>query len=219
MRNIDTLAVRMLQGTTERSGPAPRDATTERILAATLRQFEEFGIRRSTMEDVARRAGVSRVTIYRRFPGKDALVEAVLLHEDRRFFDELDAVVGRCESVDERLAEGFAFALRYLRRHALLNRLLRTEPESLLPHLTLRAGPVLGAVRGFIAERLGEEVRDGRLPSLDVEVAGEMLGRLVLSFLLTPETAIRLRTARDARAFARRYLVPALWAAAGEPVR
>ena len=55
------------------------DEITTRILAATLEQAELVGIRRTTMEDVARRSGVGRATLYRRFPTKAALIDAVVL--------------------------------------------------------------------------------------------------------------------------------------------
>ena len=186
------------------------DETSERILAGALAQFEDFGVRRTTMEDVARRVGMSRVTIYRRFSTKDALVEAVLLHECAGFFVALDAAVAGLPTTDERLVEGFAFTLEFLRSNVLLGRLLTTEPESLLPHLTLEAGPILGAAREFLADRLGQEISEGRLAPLDVEVAGEMLVRLVLSFLLTPESIVPLDTPQAARDFASRHLAPSL---------
>ncbi len=182
------------------------DELAERILEGALRHFEEFGLRRTTMEDVARRVGVSRVTIYRRFAGKEALIEAAILREVGRFFGELDRAVGRAGTADEALAEGFAFALEELRRHPLVTRLLTTEPEALLPHLTLEGAPTMTAARRFVAERLAPR----GMPSADVEVAAELLTRLVLSFLLTPETAAPLETADDARRFARRYLAPAM---------
>lgn len=183
---------------------------TENILEAALRQFEDFGLRRTTIEDIAQRAGVSRVTIYRHFENKEALVEAVILREARAFFERLDATVERFDTTDERLVEGFAFSLSEARAHVLLNRLLRTEPGTFLPYLTIEAAPLLAAARGFVAEGLGREVEEGRLPPLDVEVAAELLVRLVLSFLLTPESAAPLATEADARQFARRYLAPAL---------
>lgn len=186
------------------------DETTERVLAGALSQFEDFGVRRTTMEDVARRVGMSRITIYRRFATKDALVEAVLLRECARFFAALDAAVAGLPTTDERLVEGFAFTLEFLRDHALLNRLLSTEPASLLPHLTLEAGPILSTARIFLAERLQREVTEGRLAPLDVEVAGELLARLVLSFLLTPQSVVALDGPQPARDFARRYLAPSL---------
>jgi AcrR family transcriptional regulator len=186
------------------------DETAERILAGALSQFEDFGVRRTTMEDVARRVGMSRITIYRRFSTKDAVVEAVLLRECAGFFAALDAAVADLPTTDERLVEGFAFTLEFLRAHVLLNRLLTTEPDSVLSHLTLEAGPIVGAARQFLADRLGREVAEGRLQPLDVEVAGELLVRLVLSFLLTPESVVKLDDPQAARDFARRYLAPPL---------
>lgn len=130
---------------------------------------------------------------------------------------ELDQAVGTIDDPVERLAEGFAFSLRYVRNHTLVDRLLRTEPDALLPYLTLDAGPVLGVARQFIAERMSEEIDKGRIPPIEVELAGEMLARLVLSFLLTPQTSASIETAEEARDFARRYLAPALLASAAKP--
>lgn len=187
-----------------------RDGTAQRILEGALALLEDFGLRRMTMEDVARRVRMSRVTIYRRFANKDALVRAVLLRELRRFFVAIeDSVVG-LETTEERLIEGFAFALQFLHDHTLLNRFLRTEPEVLLPYLTIDAGPVLDAAREFLADRLGEEIEAGRLGPLDVQVTGELLARLVLSFFLTPHSVVPLATPEDARRFARLYLAPTL---------
>src|SRR4051812_50116320 len=74
---------------TQLTGASVTDPTAERIVSGALAQFEESGIRRTTMEDVARRAGVARVTVYRRFANKDRLVEAVVLREARRVFSAL----------------------------------------------------------------------------------------------------------------------------------
>lgn len=186
------------------------DGTTRRILESTLALLQEFGLRRTSLEDVARSVRMSRGTIYRRFGSKDLLVRAVLLRELRRFFKAIDAKVSAMETTEDRVAEGFAFALEFLNDHALLNRFLRTEPELLLPYLTLDAAPVLDAARQFLAERLQQEVDQGRLSPLDTEIAGELLARLVLSFFLTPNTVAPLQSADDAREFARLYLVPAL---------
>lgn len=186
------------------------DAFAERILDAALSRFEGFGLRRTTMDDVASAAGVSRITIYRRFAGKDALTEAVIVREARRFFEALDAAVGQRDTFEDRAAESFVFALEFLRAHVLFNRLLTTEPEAVVPHLTTHGAPVISAASRLVADRLGVEVRAGRLPPLDVEVAGEVIVRLVLSFVLTPSSAVRLDRPEDVRRFARRYVTPAL---------
>jgi AcrR family transcriptional regulator len=188
------------------------DAPSQRILDAAITQAEDFGLRRFTIDDVARRVGVSRVTVYKYFPKKDQLVEAILLHELRRFLREIDKAVSGYDTLEDRLVEGFVFALTFLRNHRLLNRVLRTEPELILPNLTLRAGPILSASREFIAGFARAEADEGRLPLPEEDIQGvsEMLARSVLSFVLTPESVLGLRTNAEIRRFAVRYLAPTL---------
>lgn len=190
------------------------DATSERILDAAASQAEDFGLRRFTIDDVARRVGVSRVTIYRHFPKKDRLLEAILTRELRRFLASVETAIAPYETAEERLVEGFVFTLTFLRRHKLLNRLLRTEPELILPSLTVKAGPVLAAGREFIARFARVEAEQGRLKlsEEDVEGVSEMLARGVLSFVLTPESVLGMRTQQDIRRFAEQYLAPVLQA-------
>lgn len=205
----------------EAGAERPADETSERILEAAALQAEDFGLRRFTIDDVARRVGVSRVTIYRYFPRKDSLVEAILLRELRRFLASVDAVVAPLETVEERLIEGFVFTLGFLREHRLLNRLLRTEPELILPALTVKAEPVLAASREFIARYARAEADAGRLTLTpeDVEGVSEMLARAVLSFVLTPQSVLGLRTAQEQRRFAEHYLAPVLHALSTGPER
>ncbi len=60
------------------------DALFDRVAAAALDEFAEHGIRRTSMEDIARRAGVSRMTVFRRFASKQRLVEIVIAREVHR---------------------------------------------------------------------------------------------------------------------------------------
>lgn len=191
--------------------PAP-DEPRGRILAAAIQGVEDFGLRRFTVDDVARRVGVSRVTIYRHFPKKDKLLEAMLLHELRRYLRAIDTAVEPYETLEERLVEGFVFALTYLREHRLLGRLLRTEPELLLPALTINATAILAAGREFIAGFARREAAQGGLTLADAEIEGvsELLARAVLSFVLTPDSVLGLSTPAETRRFAEHYLSPTL---------
>ena len=212
--------------------PPPADAeqgaaaaeTSERILAAAAQQVEDFGLRRFTIDDVARRLGVSRVTIYRYFPKRDRLVQAVLLRELHRFLERVGTVVEPWPTLEQKLVEGVVFALGYLRRHRLLQRVLRTEPELLLPALTVRGGPVLTAGREFIAGFARAESgpdRPAQLPLTEPEIdaVSELLARAVLSFLLTPDSVLGMRTDQQVRAFAEHYLAPTLRALTRLPPR
>ena len=194
-------------------------ATSERILDEAVRQAEELGVRRLTIGDVAQRVGLSRVTVYKYFPGKDQLVQAVLQREMRRFLRDVDAAVAPYDTLEERLVEGFVFALGWLRKHRLLNRLLRTDPELIVPNLTVGAGPVLAAGREFIAGFARREADQGHLPLTDDQIEGvsELLARAVLSFLLTPESVLGLRTQAETRRFAESYLAPTLAALTAGP--
>jgi AcrR family transcriptional regulator len=202
-------------------GAAPADEAGERILDAATEQVEDFGLRRFTVDDVARRVGLSRVTIYRHFPKKDRLVEAVLQRELNRFLQAIDAAAEPYETLEQRLVEGFVFALTYLRRHRLLNRLLRTEPELLLPALTVHAGGVLAAGREFVAGFARSEAEEGGLPLRDEEIdaISELLSRAVLSFVLTPDSVLGMKTPADIRRFAEHYLAPTLDALTALPPR
>jgi AcrR family transcriptional regulator len=195
------------------------DPTSERILDAARARLEMFGVRRLTIEDVARVADVSRVTVYRKFGSKDALIQAVLVREAGLFFAELEAAIGGMDTARERLTESFAIALDHLKQHSLLNRLLEIEPEAILPYFTTAGGPLLAAARTYLAEQLGRNVSEGRLPRLEeIDVVAELLARVVLSFFLMPESAASLDTPERARDFARRYLGPIVERRSGGPV-
>lgn len=191
---------------------AEDDETTQRILDAALSLAQDFGLRRSTMEDVARRGGLSRITIYRRFPRKDRLVEAVVLRELHRFMTELDAAVAAQTTPTDRIVEACAFSVQWLRGHQLLNRLLQTEPESIVPHLTTQGGPVIEAARAHSVSVIRQTIFGDAPPSpeaeRDLEVMAELGVRLTLSFVLTRDSVVPMDTPEDARRYARRYLVP-----------
>lgn len=198
---------------------APTEATTVRILDAALDELLEFGTRRASLEDVARRAGVARITIYRRFPTKDDLIRAVVLREGRRVFAAVDAVVAELSDLDDQLVEGFAAILDAVRSHPLLQRLLVTETDQTITSLTTQGGAVVALGREYLAGHLLSAQRAGRLADVDVRAVAEILVRLTLSFLLTPDSCIPLATPDEARRFARRFVVPAVSPASARAAR
>jgi AcrR family transcriptional regulator len=173
-----------------------------------MAQFLDFGVRRTTVEDVAVRAGVSRVTVHRRFGRKDDLVQGVIMRELATFLREFDAALAPLPTLEEKLVEGFVVTMRAARTNPLIERVLKTEPEALLPELTIRGGPFLAAALAYLvaAARAGQE----RFVEEDVAAVGEIFIRLIASFTLTPSSAVRLDEDRRARDYARRYLAPLL---------
>ncbi len=186
------------------------DTLFDRVAAAALEEFAEHGIRRTSMEDVARRAGVSRMTVFRRFSSKRRLVEVVIAREVRRGMQELDLLWEGGQTLEDRLVTGFEFAGRYVRDHPLFDRLLRSEPEVLLPPLTLDGGPVLELYRSLIARRLQAEVNAGRAASTDIDGVAEVIARLAISLLLTREGTITLDDPHSVRRLVNLTLIPML---------
>jgi len=181
------------------------DPVGESIVDAALEEFLVYGLRRTNVDVVARRAGVSRATLYRRFDGKDALVQAVLIRESRRFFASIATAVADLDTAEARLVEGFVVGVRYARTDRLLNRLLASDPEALLPYLTTNGHLVVAAARDFLVQQAPEsDPIEGRTP----EGVAEVFVRLAISFTLMPQSAIPLDTDDAVRAFARGYLAP-----------
>ncbi|UNB50142.1 TetR/AcrR family transcriptional regulator [Mycolicibacterium sp. YH-1] len=188
------------------------DAITSRILDAALEQAELVGIRRMTMEDVARRSGVGRATLYRRFPTKDALIDALVLAEARRYLDGSAHARSRADTLEDRLVYGTVFTVTFLREHTLLKKLLRTEPETILPSLTIDAGAILDFATAHSAALLRTDLygTSTTTPAQErhLRTVAELHTRLTLSFIVTPHTGIKLTTIGDTRAYVRTYLLP-----------
>ncbi len=186
------------------------DALFDRVAAAALDEFAEHGIRRTSMEDIARRAGVSRMTVFRRFTSKQRLVEVVIAREVHRGMQELDLLWEGAETLEDRLVAGFEFAGRYVRGHPLFDRLLRSEPDVLLPPLTIDGGPVLELYRSLIAHRLQAEINAGRAATPDIDGVAEVIARLAISLLLTRDGTITLDDPHSVRRLVNLTLLPML---------
>jgi TetR/AcrR family transcriptional regulator, repressor for uid operon len=187
------------------------DEATARILDAAYEQFCRLGIRRSTMEDVAQRAGVSRITVYRRFASKDALVEQVIRREFRRYFDQFLVDIQQARTLADRVVLGFASSLRAIRRNPLIGGLMAVEPDMVVPSMIGDGGRTMATVARFVAGQLRKEQSAGNVSrDVDVELVAELMVRVSTSFLITPTQLIDLDDDEQVHAVARRFLVPML---------
>ncbi|MFE9326606.1 TetR/AcrR family transcriptional regulator [Nocardia sp. CA-135953] len=179
----------------------------EKLLESALSAFLDFGIKRTSMGEIARRAGISPATLYRRFESKNDLVEAVSVREAQRFVAEIDKRVQKVDGVEEQLIEIFVAVITEIAGNELLRRLLRTEPDLILPRLTTEAGPIIAVGRTYLAEKL-RELRSGADDDFDFELVAEIMARLALSLALTPDGLIPIDDVAAGRDFARRTLLP-----------
>src|SRR4051794_32541665 len=110
----------------------PGPDATQAILDAALVEFERHGLRRVALDDVARRAGVSRTTIYRRFANRDELVAAVIERENVVLFADIAAELAGARPPADYYVEAFAQSILMFRRHRVLDQLMRDEPALVL---------------------------------------------------------------------------------------
>lgn len=189
------------------------------ILEAALDQFALTGIRRTSTDDIARRAGVNRATVYRRFGTREQLVSAVYLHEAGRVLEELTARVpdvpspGSDADFDpvENTVAMFTEAVALMRGHQLLQRMLEVDRELILFSMTTGAGDILA----FAADVLAARIRDlhawrGTEPPADPHDLGCTIARLIQSLVLTPEAGPDLTTRTASSSYARTVIVPML---------
>ena len=178
---------------------------TTAILDAAQRVFEQYGARRANIEDVARAAGVSRSTLYRAYPNKEALLDAVLRRQLGDFLAELDRVASGLPP-QEAVVECFTRGIALTREIPLLARLAETEPENITgaddrSHSSLLLGTadqVASTLRRSGATMADDELR----------VVAELMLRLAYTYLLNPRGNLDLTDERAVREYAAHYLAP-----------
>jgi AcrR family transcriptional regulator len=176
------------------------------VLDGALAAFLDFGVRKTNMADIARRAGISPATLYRRYSQKSDLVAAVGLREAQRVLSRLSYVVDVEATPLEQLTQLYLAVSEQVRGNDLLHRLLATEPDSVLPKLTVDAEPILEIGRAYLADFLTRLQDEGHLPRYDVGPVADSLTRLTQSEMLTPSK--NPLTPKEARAFVRDHLAP-----------
>lgn len=195
------------------SAPAERsaDATRAKLLVAAYEQFCIDGVAGASMEDVARRAGTSRITIYRKFDSKDALVDEVIAHELSEYFAYFQKAMAEADDFAERLVTGFVTSIQQIWSNPLIKRLIADDP-ALVPGLVGGGGGRnMRAVSEFVATALRTEQHAGNLdPSVDPELAAELIARITGSFVTTPGGHVELDDAEQLEDLARSYLLPML---------
>jgi AcrR family transcriptional regulator len=160
------------------------DDTRQRIIEAAYACVARWGLAKTTVEDAAREAKVSRATVYRAFPGgREELINAVVSWATQEFFVRLYEHVQDAGSLEQVMERGIMFAHRAILEHDVLQRVMQTEPGKLLPALTVESIRIRQGIAAFLVPYLAQR---GVAPGVDLDEAADFLARMVVSYMSAP---------------------------------
>jgi AcrR family transcriptional regulator len=193
------------------AGRAANAIPEQQILDAAYDLLLAVGMRKMSIADIARQAGVSRATLYRRWPNVNAIVGALITRE----FAQLGAVTfGRPkQKQDARAAvvDAVVATVRAVRDHPLTRKIIEVDPEFLLPYLLERRGTSTTAQLELLTAELKRN--DGSVRRGNRAAQARALWLAAWSFTLTgpvlaDDTVSIAMLDRELRAMLDRYLTP-----------
>ena len=170
-------------GETEQS---PRDAYLDVARACIL----DVGWRRTTLTEVARRAGVSRMTIYRTWPDMPQLLGDLMTRE---WSGVVETAVGGQDpdhSAVERLVGGIVGTVRALRDNELFVRIIELDPELILPYLLSRRGRSQDLILALTQEAIADGQGTGEMRKGDPVTMARALLLTAHGFVLSAHTMV-----------------------------
>lgn len=171
-----------------------------RILDAAAECILESGLTARLHATIAKRAGLSRPTLYKHVGDQAAIVRAVLDREFDAFFAAVTPWLRSSDDLAGGLVDAIVFIVEYGRRHELLQKGLREHPELILPVLTTEAAPLMATIQEMFGEQLARALSAAG-SELDPQVVADWVYRLIVSLITTPATV-----PTDASADLRRYV-------------
>jgi AcrR family transcriptional regulator len=205
---VGTASLALVEGSMgDRAGAEARSPARLRLIDAMLSCIERQGLAKTTLDDVARQAGLSRATLYRIFPGgKESLLQAVVDTEVARLLSDIAVTMGQAGDLESALSLGICEATTKLRSHEALAAMLEIEPEVVLPKLAFsEMERILAIATRFVAPFLARW-----LAPLEAERIAEWATRIVVSYFLCPSEMVDLAKEVDARSLVQTFVMPAV---------
>lgn len=164
----------------------PALESEEAVLDAARDTVMAVGVRRMTVSEVARRAGLSRTTVYRRYPDGAALLRALMAREFAALIARAQDEVAEPIDTLAGLVAAIVRTAELLADNDVMIRLLDVDPELLLPYLTERVGRFQDHGRQVLAARIAAaqevgEVRDGDAATMAVTIELALRGFVIAS--------------------------------------
>jgi AcrR family transcriptional regulator len=191
-------------------------AGRERMLDAAESCLGRFGLAKTTVEDVAQAAELSRATVYRQFGNRDGLLLAVAARDAERTAGEAELFLRRFDDVGSWIVEGMLFCLREIPKRPVLSQFLAPQEIGAASRLILTSERMLAIGAEILGPMFEPANREGLLQQdLELDALMEWVLRILMSFLAVPGPPSR--TEEDLRQLLRGLLLPAVLASGGEP--
>lgn len=185
-----------------------------RILDAAREVIMSVGWKRATLTDVARRADLSRMTVYRAHPDMQSILADLMTRE---WVGEIDEVVNTIDAPDDDwadvIARRFTGAVATLRDNELFRRIVDVDPEELLPYLIDRRGRSQDAVMHALIATIADAQRSGHARSGDPKLMARSLllaahGFVISAHTMTDDGLTRADLDAELTTLVRCYLTP-----------
>ena len=164
--------------------------TPDPLLAAVREEVLNYGVRRATLTSVAARAGVSRMTVYRRGGSMEGLVLEAVGEEFAALLREARAQA-QGATARERLVGAALHAIAALSQAPLTTALRRHDPDLLLPYLVDRHGSNQNRIRAVLEDFIREGQADGSVRPIAPAAASLVLLHAVQDFVISSEIVTR----------------------------
>lgn len=189
--------------------PTDTDAARERLIDAAETCFHKYGVMKTTVEDVATIAKVSRATVYRYFAGRDELILGVLLREGARFLDRLGSRIDAAEDIEEAVLMGVLYTLKAIRKDENLALLFAPEVAGVTTSIAGASEALFTLTADFLLPYFeAAQIAGTMRPTIDLDDAAEWTLRTILS--LVTVNGPRSRSEAQLREFLQSFLLPAL---------
>jgi AcrR family transcriptional regulator len=161
------------------------DETRNRILDAADACISRYGVLKTTIEDVAKKAGVARATLYKHIPGgRDELVLAVLIREAERNIDVVLTAMQRADTLEDSLTAGILAAVDRIRADDHLEYLFSPEILGYASRLDGAGDVMVASTTRVLRPYLDSGRAQGLIPpDLDDRDVADWMVRIIASLL------------------------------------
>lgn len=157
-----------------------------RILDAAEECLLEHGYEARLHALIAKKAGLSRPTVYKHVGDQAAIIEALFHREFLRFGEMLEPVFAAAKNPRTGFIDAIVRIVQHGRHHPLLQKGLKENPEQVLPYLTVKARPFIDQTTILLAPYFRQLLTEEQLASINVKAVAEWSFRIAASLLVTP---------------------------------